>query len=113
MFWLSILLPAETQVRLLAMPWTCVVCSSIFITGGGFLGGSSAQEESLARCSGLYSTLTQPEVRRLITLRESLYELSMPVQMQPYYVANRRTKTGFYTDYLIYSPNGEAKQIFG
>ena len=51
--------------------------------GGGFLGGSRAQEESLARSSGLYaSLLAAPE----------------------YYETNRACGTSFYTDHLIYSP---------
>lgn len=51
--------------------------------GGGFLGGSQAQEESLARASALYiSLLTQPA----------------------YYEANRACKTALYTDHLILSP---------
>ncbi len=51
--------------------------------GGGFLGGSQAQEESLARSSGLYdSLLTQFE----------------------YYDINRDCKTTFYTEHMIYSP---------
>ncbi len=52
--------------------------------GGGFLNGAKAQEEDLARCSGLYSCLlTQPE----------------------YYEANRRQTSLLYTDHIIYSPN--------
>lgn len=51
--------------------------------GGGFLGGSQAQEESIARSSGLYPCL----------LRQSrMYE------------ANKRGPQGFYTDNMIYSP---------
>ncbi|PGP11929.1 TIGR02452 family protein [Bacillus cereus] len=52
--------------------------------GGGFLNGSSAQEESLARSSALYETL--------ISKRE-MYEY------------NRKLKTCLYSDYMIYSPN--------
>ncbi len=51
--------------------------------GGGFLGGSQAQEESLARSSSLYPTLLQNE---------------------EYYKINRRAGDTFYTDSLIYSP---------
>lgn len=52
--------------------------------GGGFLGGSQAQEESLARASGLYATLlTQNE----------------------YYDANRACRTTLYTDHAILSPS--------
>jgi uncharacterized protein (TIGR02452 family) len=51
--------------------------------GGGFINGAKAQEEDLARCSGLYPCLlTQPE----------------------YYEANRVQDSLLYTDYLIYSP---------
>lgn len=51
--------------------------------GGGFLGGSQAQEESLARSSSLYPTL---------------------LRNQPYYEINKRAANTFYTDNLIYSP---------
>ena len=51
--------------------------------GGGFLGGASAQEESLARASGLYATL-EPRTG--------------------YYDANRRCGTALYTDHMILSP---------
>jgi uncharacterized protein (TIGR02452 family) len=52
--------------------------------GGGFLRGSKAQEEDLARCSALYACLiTQPL----------------------YYEVNRATESLLYTDHLIYSPN--------
>lgn len=52
--------------------------------GGGFLGGSQAQEESLARSSALYPSLCQcPE----------------------YYEYHRkRSKTLLYSDHMIYSP---------
>jgi uncharacterized protein (TIGR02452 family) len=52
--------------------------------GGGFLGGSQAQEESLARSSGLYPCLTQ--------------------FAEMYAYNGRPTSTGLYSDYLIYSP---------
>jgi uncharacterized protein (TIGR02452 family) len=51
--------------------------------GGGFLSGSQAQEESLARASGLYTSLRR---------------------MTDYYGANRRSKSALYTDHMIYSP---------
>ena len=51
--------------------------------GGGFLKGSQAQEESLARASGLYPCI---------------------VQMQAMYDANRRFRSCLYTDNMIYSP---------
>lgn len=51
--------------------------------GGGFLGGSQAQEESIARATALYPCLLGAE---------------------EYYQENRRSKSAFYTDYMIYSP---------
>ena len=52
--------------------------------GGGFLGGSQAQEESLARASGLYACLAP------------LAEM---------YEANRQHRSCLYTDHMIYSPD--------
>jgi uncharacterized protein (TIGR02452 family) len=52
--------------------------------GGGFLKGSQAQEESLARASGLYACLTA---------RWEMYE------------ANRQHPSCLYTDHMIYSPD--------
>jgi uncharacterized protein (TIGR02452 family) len=51
--------------------------------GGGFLGGSQAQEESLARSSGLFATLERAHV---------------------YYDENRRCGSVIYTDHAVYSP---------
>lgn len=51
--------------------------------GGGFLGGASAQEESLARSSSLYASLVKD-----FTL----------------YNYNRGRSTHLYSDYMIYSP---------
>jgi uncharacterized protein (TIGR02452 family) len=52
--------------------------------GGGFLGGSRAQEESLARSSALYPTLMRGQV---------------------YYDENRRCHSTIYTDHAILSPD--------
>lgn len=62
----------------------CLNFASAKNPGGGFLKGSNAQEESLARSSGLYPTI---------------------IQMSEMYETNRRTKTCLYTDYMIYSPD--------
>ncbi len=51
--------------------------------GGGFLKGSQAQEESLARASGLYPCIAQ---------------------MQAMYNTNRQFRSCLYTDNMIYSP---------
>lgn len=62
----------------------CLNFASARNPGGGFLGGSQAQEESLARSSGLYGCLLKGSA---------------------YYQANRPTRGGVYTDHLIYSPD--------
>ena len=51
--------------------------------GGGFLGGSQAQEESLARSTGLYASLKD---------------------CSDYYDYHRQHRSGIYTDRIIYSP---------
>lgn len=51
--------------------------------GGGFLGGARAQEESLARSSGLYAALDGREM----------------------YAPHRRSADARYTDWVIYSPD--------
>ncbi|MCG7384481.1 TIGR02452 family protein [Paenibacillus sp. ACRRY] len=66
---------------------TDVVClnfASAKNPGGGFLGGSQAQEESLARATGLYPCISQ---------------------MNEMYDHNRKLRTCLYSDYMIYSPN--------
>jgi uncharacterized protein (TIGR02452 family) len=62
----------------------CLNFASAKNPGGGFLSGSQAQEESLARSSGLYRTLTR--------------DMEM-------YEHNRNLGTLLYSDYIIYSPN--------
>lgn len=62
----------------------CLNFASAKNPGGGFLGGSQAQEESLARASCLYHSL---------------------IQAPGYYKANRHTRSAFYTDHMIYSPD--------
>ncbi|MEM7102771.1 MAG: TIGR02452 family protein [Bacteroidota bacterium] len=61
----------------------CLNFASAKKPGGGFLNGAVAQEESIARASGLYPCL---------------------LEAQAYYDINRSTKTALYTDYMIYSP---------
>ncbi|WP_432776464.1 TIGR02452 family protein [Brevibacillus gelatini] len=61
----------------------CLNFASAKNPGGGFLGGSQAQEESLARASGLYPCIAQ---------------------MEEMYLHNRQQRTCFYSDYMIYSP---------
>lgn len=51
--------------------------------GGGFLSGSSAQEESLARASGLYACING----------------------SPYYEFHRKQRSPLYSDHMIYSPD--------
>ncbi len=62
----------------------CLNFASARNPGGGFLGGSQAQEESLARSSGLYPCLTQFK--------------------QMYAHNSRPDGTALYSDYLVYSP---------
>ncbi len=61
----------------------CLNFASARNAGGGFLGGSQAQEESIARSTGLYNCQLKSE---------------------SYYQTNRKVKSCFYTDYMIYSP---------
>lgn len=62
----------------------CLNFASAKNPGGGFLGGSQAQEESLARATGLYPCIAQ---------------------MNEMYDYNRKQRSCFYSDYMIYSPN--------
>ena len=62
----------------------CLNFASARNPGGGFLNGSQAQEESLARSSGLYAALqTQPE----------------------FYAYHRRERSPLYSDRVIFSPH--------
>jgi len=61
----------------------CLNFASAKNPGGGFLTGSQAQEESLARSSGLYPCISQ---------------------MSEMYEYNRSNRTCLYSDYMIYSP---------
>ena len=61
----------------------CLNFASAKNPGGGFLGGAVAQEECIARASGLYPCL--------LTAME-------------YYNYHRKVRTGLYSDHMIYSP---------
>ncbi len=61
----------------------CLNFASARTPGGGFLKGSQAQEESLARSSGLYPTL---------------------LRMKAMYDYHRSHDTALYSDHMIYSP---------
>ena len=62
----------------------CLNFASAKRPGGGFLGGAQAQEESLARASGLYPCLqTEPD----------------------YYARNKSFGSALYLDIVLYSPN--------
>jgi len=62
----------------------CLNFASAKHPGGGFLQGSLAQEESLARSSGLYPTIAQ---------------------MTEMYEYNANLDTALYSDYMIFSPH--------
>lgn len=61
----------------------CLNFASARNAGGGFLGGSQAQEESIARSTGLYNC---------------------QIKTTGYYDINRNIKSCMYTDAMIYSP---------
>ena len=73
----------QAAERLAAFSPLCLNFASAKNPGGGFLSGSQAQEESLARSSGLYACL---------------------LPMTEMYDYNRQIGTGLYSDYMIYSP---------
>lgn len=62
----------------------CLNFASAKNPGGGFLGGSEAQEEALCRPSALYASLA--------------------TQLNTYYEINRNCKNALYTNHIIYSP---------
>ncbi|WFR62715.1 TIGR02452 family protein [Paenibacillus amylolyticus] len=62
----------------------CLNFASAKNPGGGFLGGSQAQEESLARATGLYPCIAQ---------------------MNEMYDYNRKQRSALYSHYMIYSPD--------
>lgn len=77
----------EASKRLIGEGYSNVCClnfASAKKPGGGFLTGSRAQEESIARSSGLYPTIAQ---------------------MKEMYEYNKGRKTGMYSDYMVFSPN--------
>ncbi|WCK57142.1 TIGR02452 family protein (plasmid) [Aneurinibacillus sp. Ricciae_BoGa-3] len=63
---------------------SCLNFASARTPGGGFLTGSLAQEETIARASGLYPCISQ---------------------MDEMYSYNKRNRTALYSDYMIFSPN--------
>jgi uncharacterized protein (TIGR02452 family) len=62
----------------------CLNFASAKNPGGGFLGGALAQEECIARATGLYPCL---------------------LQAKEYYEYHRKLNTCLYSDHMIYSPN--------
>ncbi|WPS85507.1 TIGR02452 family protein (plasmid) [Brevibacillus halotolerans] len=62
----------------------CLNFASARTPGGGFKKGSSAQEESIARSAGLFPCISQ---------------------MREMYEHNCQVLTGFYSDYMIFSPD--------
>jgi uncharacterized protein (TIGR02452 family) len=73
------LLEEDSSARVLALNF-----ASARHPGGGFLKGSQAQEESLARASGLYACISP---------------------LRAMYDANDRFSSCLYTDHMIYSPD--------
>ena len=79
---------AATAIHQSHPEWRIAVLNFASATtpGGGVIKGSSAQEESLCRCSTLYPALTAP----------SLWDA--------YYSVNRAARNPLYTNALIYTP---------
>ena len=79
---------AATKLRADHPDWRITVLNFASATnpGGGVRRGSSAQEESLCRCSTLYHAIT----------RSDLWDV--------YYTVNRAAGNPLYTDALIYTP---------
>ncbi len=77
------LVAARTLIRAGIDDVLCLNFASAKNPGGGFLNGSQAQEESLARASGLYPCL---------------------LECRAVYDANRQFDSCLYTDHMIYSP---------
>jgi len=67
-------------------PSGCLNFASARHPGGGFLGGAQAQEESLARTSGLYACLTSAHCKKM-------------------YLINQQNKSCLYSHRIIYSPD--------
>lgn len=80
---------AATAIHQSHPEWRIAVLNFASATtpGGGVTKGSSAQEESLCRCSTLYPALTS----------NALWDA--------YYSVNRAARNPLYTDALIYTPN--------
>jgi len=80
---------AATAIHQSHPEWRIAVLNFASATtpGGGVTKGSSAQEESLCRCSTLYPALTAP----------ALWDV--------YYSVKREARNPLYTDALIYTPN--------
>ena len=79
---------AAVEVHRSNLSWKTAVLNFASATnpGGGVTRGSSAQEESLCRCSTLYPVLNTPFL------------------WSQYYSVNREARNPLYTDSLIYSP---------
>lgn len=77
----------EASTRLVNEGYANIAClnfANARVPGGGFLAGGLAQEESLARASGLFPSIVKKKV---------------------FYDENKKGRTALYTDHVIYSPN--------